>query len=95
MANSVQIFIFDEETDLDAIVAEVGPNWRAIFEELADELDLVYAVDDHLLTFRMTRFGEDVDLDGYAAVVGRDWRAVLEQLSPALDAAFTLSAPRS
>jgi hypothetical protein len=86
--DNIQLFVFDEEVDLDAITDEVGRDWRAIFEELAAELDMIYAANDPLLTFRMSLFGEDVDLNGYARVLGRDWRLTLEKLAPALDAAF-------
>jgi hypothetical protein len=83
-----QLFVSDEEVDVDAIVAEVGLDWRAAFEKLAAKLDQVYAANDPLLAFRMTVFGEDADLDGYARVLGRDWRAMLEQIAPLLDCAF-------
>ena len=83
-----QLFVSNEEVDVDAIVADVGLDWRAMFEKLASKLDTIYAADDPLLTFRMTLFGEDVDVDGYAGVLGRDWRLTLEQLAPLLDCAF-------
>ncbi|MGD0984468.1 MAG: hypothetical protein ABSA65_11730 [Acidimicrobiales bacterium] len=87
--NDIQIFLFDDEVDVDAIVEEVGRDWRAVFEELDHSLDLIVAVADPTLRFRLSLFGEDHDLTD--AIVNQpegDWRAIVQTFASELDAIF-------
>jgi hypothetical protein len=89
----MQLFIFDEEIDVDGIIQDVGPNWRAIFEEVARELDLAFIMLDGTgepihTQFALVLDGEDVDLEALAAEVGRDWRPMIAKLAPKLVAAL-------
>jgi hypothetical protein len=89
----MQLFVFDEEIDLDGIVEEVGRDWRAVFAELARELDLAFIIlggngEPIHTEFRLRLNGEDVDLEALAVEVGRDWRPMIAKLAPLLVAAL-------
>lgn len=94
--DNVTLYVFGNEVDLEAIVAEVGPDWRAVFETLSRELDIIDAVmmdrDEHLTgLIDLKLFGEDVDLEPIYVTAGRDWRAMFEKLAPELDRVFSLA----
>jgi hypothetical protein len=41
--DNIELRLFGEAVDLDAIVEEVGFDWRAVFERFGSELDLIFA----------------------------------------------------
>jgi hypothetical protein len=73
--------------DLEALVAEVRPDWHAVFEALAADLDVTFLLleGDDPAGFGLRLNGEDVNLDVLVAEVGLEWRAVFEKLAPSLD----------
>ena len=91
MDDRLQLFLFGEQLDCDSLITEAGGEWRAIFELLADELNLLFFGMPRgpiRPEFRLEIRGEDVDLDAVAGEVGRDWRPILDALAPKLDSIF-------
>ncbi len=88
---NLQIFIFGEEIDLDAVIADAGLGWPAILEALAHSLDIAFVMLDGApiaTEFRLVIGGEDVDLEALATEVGYDWRPIVKELGPRLVAAL-------
>jgi hypothetical protein len=89
--DNIRAFIFDEEVDFDAIVEELGLDWRQVFEELAHSLELIAATAEPTLRFRLRLFGNDLDLtDAIVDEPGGDWRRVVERFASDLDTIFGL-----
>ena len=92
MDDRLKLFLFGQQLDCDSLIAEAGGEWRAVFEVLATELNLLFfAMPRGPLRseFRLVLEGEEVDLDALAEEVGRDWRPMIfDRLAPTLDRIF-------